>query len=73
MIATLPPAVSGGWQHSFSNDFVPSVDEVAKWECFGYFNQSPLRRHDVQHWLEAGSQLLVERNLTRVHGFPNRT
>jgi hypothetical protein len=54
-------------------DFVPSPDEVAGRAYFTYVNQGSLPGHDVQHWLEAEAQLLTERNLTRVHGFHNRT
>jgi hypothetical protein len=54
-------------------DFVPSPDEVARRAYFSYVNQGSLPGHDVQHWLEAEAQLLAERNLTRVHGFHNRT
>jgi hypothetical protein len=51
----------------------PSADEVARKAYFTYVNQGSLPGHDVQHWLEAEAQLLKERNLTRVHGFHNRT
>ena len=54
-------------------DFAPSTDEVARRAYFTYVNQGSLPGHDVQHWLEAEAQLLAERNLTRVHGFHNRT
>jgi hypothetical protein len=54
-------------------DFVPSPDEVARRAYFTYVNQGSLPGHDVQHWLEAEAHLLAERNLTRVHGFHNRT
>jgi hypothetical protein len=54
-------------------DFAPSPDEVARKAYFTYVNQGSLPGHDVQHWLEAEAQLLAERNLTRVHGFHNRT
>ena len=54
-------------------DFVPSADEVARRAYFSYVNQGSLPGHDVQHWLEAEAHLLAERNLTRVHGFHNRT
>jgi hypothetical protein len=54
-------------------DFAPSPDEVARRAYFSYVNQGSLPGHDVQHWLEAEAQLLAERNLTRVHGFHNRT
>jgi hypothetical protein len=54
-------------------DFVPAPDEVARKAYFAYVNQGSQPGHDVQHWLEAEKQLLAERNLTRVHGFHNRT
>jgi len=56
-----------------SVDFVPSPDEVSRKAYFTYVNQGSLPGHDVQHWLEAEAQLLAERNLTRAHGFHNRT
>ena len=56
-----------------STSFAPSTDEVARKAYFTYVNQGSLPGHDVQHWLEAEAQLLAERNLTRVHGFHNRT
>jgi hypothetical protein len=54
------------------NDFVPSPDEVARRAYFAYVNQGSLPGHDVRHWLEAESQLLAERDLTRVHGYDDR-
>ena len=54
-------------------DFVPSADEVARRAYFSYVNEGSLPGHDVQHWLAAEAQLVAERNLTRVHGFHNRT
>ena len=54
-------------------DFAPSPDEVARRAYFSYVNQGSRPGHDVQHWLEAEADLLAERNLTRVHGFHNRT
>ena len=54
-------------------DFVPSTDEVARRAYFSYLNQGSLPGHDVQHWLEAEAHLLAQRNLTRVHGYHNRT
>jgi hypothetical protein len=53
--------------------FVPSADEVARRAYFSYVNQGSPPGRDVQHWLEAEAQLLAERNLTRIHGFHNRT
>jgi hypothetical protein len=54
-------------------DFAPSADEVARRAYFSFVNQGSLPGHDVQHWLEAEAHLLAERNLTRVHGFHNRS
>ena len=54
-------------------DFTPSPDEVARRAYFSYVNQGAQPGHDVQHWLEAEAQLVAERNLTRSHGFHNRT
>jgi hypothetical protein len=54
-------------------DFAPSPDEVARKAYFTYVNEGSRPGHEVQHWLEAEVQLLAERNLTRVHGFHNRT
>jgi hypothetical protein len=54
------------------NDFAPSPDEVARRAYFSYVNQGSPQGHEVQHWLEAESELIAERNLTRVHGFHNR-
>jgi len=54
-------------------DFAPSADEVARRAYFTYVNQGSLPGHEVQHWLEAESELIAERNLTCVHGYHNRT
>jgi hypothetical protein len=54
-------------------DFAPSADEVARRAYFSYVNQGSLPGHDIQHWLEAEAQLLVERSLTRTNGFHNPT
>jgi hypothetical protein len=54
-------------------DFAPSPDEVARKAYFSYVNEGSRPGRDVQHWLEAEAQLLAERNLTRIHGFHNRT
>jgi hypothetical protein len=54
-------------------DFTPSTDEVARRAYFTYENQGSLPGHEVQHWLAAEAELIAERNLTRVHGFHNRT
>ena len=54
-------------------DFVPFPDEVARRAYLNYINQGAQPGHDVQHWLAAEAQLIAERNLTRVHGYHNRT
>ena len=54
-------------------DFAPSPDEVSRRAYFSYENEGSLPGHDVQHWLKAEADLIAERNLTRVHGFHNRT
>jgi hypothetical protein len=53
--------------------FIPSPDEVARKAYFTYVNQGSGNGKDVQHWLAAEKELIAERNLTRTHGFHNRT
>jgi hypothetical protein len=66
-----PTAPAGLNQNEIN--FTPSPDEVARRAYFSYVNQGSLAGHEVQHWLEAEAELLAERNLTRIHGFHNRT
>jgi hypothetical protein len=54
-------------------DFAPAPDEVARRAYFSYENEGSLPGHEVQHWLKAEAELIAERNLTRVHGFPHQT
>ena len=54
-------------------DFAPSADEVARRAYFCYVNEGSRQGQDVQHWLTAEADLIAERNLTRIHGFHNRT
>jgi hypothetical protein len=54
-------------------NFSPSPDEVARKAYFAYENEGSQPGHEVQHWLKAEADLIAERNLTRVHGFHNRT
>ena len=54
-------------------EFVPAPDEVARKAYFSYVNQGSLRGHEVQHWLAAEAELIAERNLTRTHGFHNKS
>jgi len=73
------PSTGGAARHADRSanqsgiDFVPSPDEVARRAYFSYVNQGSQPGHEVQHWLEAEAQLVAERNLTRIHGFHNRT
>jgi Protein of unknown function (DUF2934) len=55
------------------NNFAPSPDEVARKAYFSYVNQGSRPGHEVQHWLAAEAELIAERNLTRIHGFHNKT
>ena len=53
--------------------FAPCPDEIARHAYFTYLNEgAPLGCH-VQHWLDAEAELIRERNLTRTHGFHNRS
>jgi hypothetical protein len=54
-------------------NFSPSTDELARKAYFTFVNQGSQPGHEVQHWLKAEADLIAERNLTRVHGFHNRT
>jgi hypothetical protein len=56
-----------------AKDFVPAPDEVARKAYFTYENEGSRPGRDVQHWLAAEAELTAERNLTRVHGFHNKT
>jgi hypothetical protein len=56
-----------------SKNYVPSPDEVARKAYFSYKNEGSLPGREVQHWLAAEAELIAERNLTRVHGFHNKT
>jgi hypothetical protein len=54
-------------------EFVVAPDEVARKAYFSYVNQGSKSGHEVQHWLAAEAELIAERNLTRMHGFHNKT
>ncbi len=64
----LEPEVNGN-----EANFAPSPAEVARRAYFTYVNQGSPNGHEVQHWLQAEAELIAERNLTRVHGFHNRS
>ena len=67
-----PPAASEKLSQN-EIDFAPSRDEVARRAYFSYVNQGSAQGHEVQHWLAAEAELIAERDLTRVHGFHNKT
>jgi Protein of unknown function (DUF2934) len=69
--APQPAAVADLKQNE--DDFAPSADEVARRAYFSYVNEGSPQGRDVQHWLAAKAELIAERNLTRVHGFHNKT
>ena len=71
VIAPRPTSAAGIDQNEIS--FSPSPDEVARKAYFAYENQGSQPGHEVQHWLAAEAEFIAERNLTRVHGFHNRT
>jgi hypothetical protein len=71
VIAPRPTTAAGIDQNEIN--FTPSTDEVARKAYFSYENQGSQPGHEVQHWLKAEADLIAERNLTRVHGFHNRT
>ncbi len=54
-------------------DFAPSQDEVGRRAYFSFVNQGSQQGHEVQHWLATEAELIAERNLTRIHGFHNRS
>jgi len=68
-----PRPTSAATSNASEIDFAPAPDEVARRAYFTYVNQGSLEGHEVQHWLAAEAELIAERNLTRVHGYHNRT
>ncbi|HXC37085.1 MAG TPA: DUF2934 domain-containing protein [Candidatus Acidoferrales bacterium] len=62
---TQPIPVSGLSPNEIN--FTPSPDEVARRAYFTYVNQGSPQGHEVQHWLQAEAELLLERKLTRTH------
>jgi hypothetical protein len=68
-----PQPISPTVPNATETVLAPSPDEVARRAYFTYVNQGSLEGHEVQHWLAAEAELIAERNLTRVHGFHNRT
>ena len=54
-------------------DLEACPEEVARRAYFTYVNEGAPEGRAVQHWLDAEAELIRERNLTRVHGFHNKT
>ncbi len=71
--AVLPAPPAPAAANPAPGNFVPSADEVARKAYFTYVNQGSQSGHEVQHWLQAESELIKERNLTRAHGYHNPT
>jgi hypothetical protein len=71
VIAPRPTSTAGMDQDGIS--FTPAPDEVARKAYFAYENEGSQPGHEVQHWLKAEADLIAEHNLTRVHGFHNKT
>jgi hypothetical protein len=71
VIAPRPASITGTDQNEAN--FTPSPDEVARKAYFAYENHGSQPGHEVQHWLKAEADLIAERNLTRVHGYHNKT
>jgi hypothetical protein len=71
--ANAPRPTSAAGMKADEFNFTPSPDEVARRAYFSYVNQGSRDGHEVQHWLTAEAELIAERQLTRVHGFHNKT
>ena len=69
--APRPTAAAGLNQNEIN--FSPSADEVERRAYFAFENQGSLQGQHVQHWLAAEAELIAERELTRTHGFHNKT
>jgi hypothetical protein len=67
------PAAATKASDQEARNFVPSPDDVARKAYFNYQNEGSLPGREVQHWLAAEAELIAERNLTRVHGFHDKT
>jgi hypothetical protein len=68
-----PQPTSSAAVNQAEANFTPSPDEVARKAYFAYENLGSKPGHEVQHWLKAEADLIAERDLTRVHGFHNKT
>ena len=48
---------------------IPSHQDIAKNAYFQYIGEGMLGNHDVEHWLEAESQLREGRHYSQEHGY----
>ncbi len=71
--AEAPRPTSAATLNATEINFTPAPDEVARRAYFTYVNQGSQDGHEVQHWLAAETELIAERNLTRIHGFHHGT
>jgi Protein of unknown function (DUF2934) len=72
-VVMAPRPTSSAAMNQDESSFTPSPDEVARRAYFAYENLGSKPGHEVQHWLKAEADLIAERNLTRVHGFHNKS
>jgi hypothetical protein len=49
----------------------PAPEEIAGKAYFIYVNEGFPHGHDVQHWLDAETQLITQSTRTRIHGSHN--
>ena len=54
-------------------DLAPSADEVATRAYYNFVAGGSQPGNDLQHWLEAETQLLTERQTTSAHDYQDRT
>jgi len=54
------------------HNFPPLPHEIAGRAYSSFVRQGSRHGHDEEHWLNAESELLAERKLTRTHGYANK-
>jgi len=59
--------------NSSAIDFSPSADEVAMRAYYNFISKGSKPGHDLQHWLEAETQLLAERSYSFEQNYQDRT
>ncbi len=71
-VATASCAISAMNSNQVRIDFGPSADDVARKVYINHGNQRLGPDDELQLWLEAEAQLLLEDNATQVYSSPNR-